>query len=121
MQARQNRSGGQADRWQKLLQGEQSLSREKENFQAAIAKYGPVDFLDKKLEELNAREKELARERYQLERLKHRELILPSSIQQLREMLEAEFRHLAVDSPEFGDLMRMLVPFPVSNFPSRRL
>ena len=110
MQARQNRSGGQADRWQKLLQGEQSLSREKENFQAAIAKYGPVDFLDKKLEELNAREKELARERYQLERLKHREPHLPPSIQQLREMLEAEFRRLAVDSPEFGDLMRKLVP-----------
>jgi len=110
MQTRQNRAGGQADRWQKLHQGEQSLSRGKENFQAAIAKYGPVGFLDTKLEELKAEEKELARERYQLERLKHRELVLPSSIQQLREMLEAEFCRLAVDSPEFGDLMRMLVP-----------
>jgi hypothetical protein len=110
MQARQNRSGGQADRWHKLLQGEQSLLLEKEKFQAAIAKYGPVDFLDAKLEELKAREKDLARERYQLERLKNRELHLPSSIQELREMLEAEFRRLAVDSPEFGDLMRALVP-----------
>ena len=109
-QARQSGAGGQAARWQKLLSGEESLAREKANFQAAIAKYGPVDLLDTKFEELSAREKELARERYQLEQLKHKELCLPQSTLHLREMLEEEFRRLAVDSPEFGELMRRLVP-----------
>ena len=108
--ARQNRSGGQAERWEKLLHGEQSLAREKANFQAAIAKYGPVEFLDKKFEELTVSERELARERYQLNRLKHKELCLPPSILHLRGMLEDEFQRLAIDSPDFGDLMRHLVP-----------
>ncbi|MEI8373280.1 MAG: hypothetical protein WCJ35_10665 [Planctomycetota bacterium] len=108
--ARQNCSGGQAERWEKLLRGEESLAREKVNFQNAISKYGPVDFLDEKIKNLKDCEQELARERYKLEQLKHKELCLPPSILHLRGMLEEEFQRLAIDSPEFGNLMRQLVP-----------
>jgi site-specific DNA recombinase len=110
MQAQWDRSGAETERWQKLRSGEESLQREQENFQAAIAQYGPRPMFHDKLLELEAREKELARERYQLESLGRRELQLPQSVEELRGLLEEKFRLLAVNSPEFGDLMRLLVP-----------
>ena len=39
-----------------------------------------------------------------------KDLELPESIGELRQRLEDEFLRLAIDSPEFGDLMRQLVP-----------
>jgi hypothetical protein len=108
--ARQDRCGGQAQRWQKLRSDEAVLAREQANFAAAIAQYGPRSVFQEKLRELDAREKELARERSALERLEKRELCLPQSTVELRQMLEDQFQGLAVDSPEFGDLMRLLVP-----------
>ncbi|MEN6495885.1 MAG: hypothetical protein ABFD16_16510, partial [Thermoguttaceae bacterium] len=107
--ARQDRCGGQAERWRKLHSDEAGLAREQANFAAAIAQYGPRPVFQQKLQELDAREKELARERSGLERLEKRELCLPQSTLELRQMLKDQFQGLAVDSPEFGDLMRLLV------------
>ena len=107
--ARQDRCGGQAERWRKLHSDEAGLAREQANFAAAIAQYGPRPVFQQKLQELDAREKELARERSALERLEKRELCLPQSTLELRQMLKDQFQGLAVDSPEFGDLMRLLV------------
>ena len=49
-------------------------------------------------------------ERQKLERLTHRELVLPKMVAEVRRMLDEKFQQLAVESPEFGDLMRQLVP-----------
>ena len=49
-------------------------------------------------------------ERHQLEALRSRELCLPRSVEDLRGLLFDEFRRLAIDSPEFGDLLRQIVP-----------
>lgn len=66
--------------------------------------------LQGKLAELEATERALARERCELERRSNRTLQLPESVAQLRQMLEEKFRELAADLPEFGGLMRQLVP-----------
>lgn len=98
------------DRGEKLRRGEETHAREKTNFLAAIAAYGPDPILQQKLAELDATGRELARERKQLERLSNRTLKLPDSVTRLRQMLEEQFQNLATNSPEFGDLMRQLVP-----------
>jgi hypothetical protein len=105
--------GGSSDRTEcrrKLQRDEQSLLREKENFEAAIALYGPRPMFEKKLQELDSREKELQRERYLLERLQKRALVLPGSVAELRQTLEEKFQKFTIESPEFGDLMRQLAP-----------
>ena len=108
--AQQDRTMGSADRWKKLQSDEAALAREKKNFEAAIAEYGPRPMFKNKLQELDTREKELARERYHLEHLRQRQLILPQSVSELQQALEDNFRRLATDSPEFGDLMKQLIP-----------
>jgi site-specific DNA recombinase len=108
--ANQNRSGGEVERRQKLLIDEATLSQEKENLSAAIAQYGPRPMVLEMLQRLENREKELARERYQLELINHRELQLPQSTEELRQMLEDKFQQLALDSPEFGDMLKLLIP-----------
>jgi site-specific DNA recombinase len=108
--ARQDRCGNQVQRWQKLRSDEAALAREQANFTAAIAQYGPRPVFQEQLRQLEVREKELTRERYALERLEKRELCLPQSTLELRQMLEDQFQRLAVESFEFGDLMRLLVP-----------
>jgi hypothetical protein len=99
-----------SQRWEKLRQGEETHAREKEHFLAAIAAYGPQPLLQQKLAELDAAGRELARERCNLERLSNRTLKLPESLTWLRQMLEKKFGELTTDSPEFGELMRQLVP-----------
>lgn len=108
--AKQEGSGELAQRWDKLKRDEETLAREKENILAAIAEYGPKPMFENKLLELETKERELAKERWELERLTNRTLKLPESVGQLRQMLEEQFGKLAATSPEFGDLMRHLVP-----------
>jgi len=103
-------SRGVNRRWQKLLQNERALETAQGNFVDAIAEYGRREIFERKLAELDERERELALERYQLETLKSRELRLPTSVDGLRGLLFDGFRRRAVDSPEFGDLLRQLVP-----------
>ena len=109
-QAKRDRSGSKADDWQKLLSDDVALAREKENFKAAIKVAGAHSMLLEQLNEIDIREKELAVRRSRLEHLRTKELHVSENIGNLREQLEENFQRLAVDSPEFGDLMQTLVP-----------
>ncbi|MCH8828463.1 MAG: recombinase family protein [Planctomycetes bacterium] len=108
--ASQNSPSNSAQRWQLLQRNEETLARENKNLASAIAELGLRPLLRKKLQELEEREKELAGERHHLELLKHQKLQLPQSVEELRQLHEEQFQKLAIDSPEFGDLMRQLVP-----------
>jgi hypothetical protein len=66
--------------------------------------------LQQKMKELESTGAELARQRRSLEKRRQRNLVLPASTGQLRAQLEGKFAALAIDSPEFGDLMRQVVP-----------
>lgn len=105
-----DRSCGSADRWQQLARDEAVVARERNNLMTAILKYGERPMFQEQLDTLDEREKKLRRERYALELLKSRELVLPSSTTELRSLLEENFAQLAIDSFEFGDFMRLLVP-----------
>lgn len=108
--AQRDRSGGVAEEWRQLLSDEAVLATEKENFTKAIALFGARSMLLEQLNEIEAREKDLARRRRRLEHFQTKDLELPASIEELRQRLEDKFQRLAIDSPEFGDLMRQLVP-----------
>jgi hypothetical protein len=108
--AQRDRSGGTADDWRRLLSDEATLAKEKDNFKNAIAEFGARLMLLQQLNDIEAREKDLVRRRHHLEHLGTKTLELPESIGELRQRLEDEFLRLAIDSPEFGDLMRQLVP-----------
>jgi hypothetical protein len=105
-----DRSGSVADDWRKLISDETTLAKEKENFNDAIRMFGARSMLLQQMNDIETREKELARRRHRLEHLRAKDLELPESIGDLRQQLEDEFLRLSIDSPEFGDLMRQLVP-----------
>jgi site-specific DNA recombinase len=109
-QARRDGGSDLAQRWSELEQAQGRLAAEKENLLAAITAYGPRSMFQEKLSELEAAEREQARERLDLERRKDRPLNVPGSTAELRRLLEEKFQALATDSPEFGDLLRQLVP-----------
>lgn len=108
--AQKDRTGGTAEGWRQLLHDEGALATEKENFNEAIRKFGARSMLLDQLNDIEAREKELVQCRSRLEHLRNKALYLPNSIEELRQQLEENFVRLAIDSPEFGDLMRQLVP-----------
>ena len=108
--ARQDRSGSTANDWRQLLNDEAALATEMENFQKAIAMFGAHPTLLEPLNGIESREKELAQRRSRLERLRTKDLELPECMGELRPRLEDKFLQLASDSPEFGDLMRQMVP-----------
>jgi site-specific DNA recombinase len=99
-----------AQRMQQLKEDEESLDREKTNFKNAIAKFGADDMFEERLRKIRTDEFELGRKRQELLRSAHRKLIIPKSVTELRYVFEEEFRKFAIDSPEFGMLMRQLVP-----------
>jgi hypothetical protein len=103
-------TGDRSRRLQELATEEQALSKAKCNVQAAIVEYGPTDLIREKLEELNAREKDLFFKRTRLANERGRDIVLPDSAAELRNALDTEFRRLAVDSYDFAQLMRLLVP-----------
>ncbi len=105
-----NRSSGVPDRWRRLQLNEEALAREKDNLMSAILQYGVRPMFDERLKALDSKEKELRQERHYLEMLNSRKLQLPNSIGTLRELLEREFRTLAVDSAELGALLQQVVP-----------
>ncbi len=106
------RDGGAvpARRLAEMRTREEALGRQKENMLAAIAQYGPKPMFQAKIEELESEERFSVAERHALERAQNRELRLPASVGELRARLEDRFRALATDSPEFGDLVRRVVP-----------
>jgi site-specific DNA recombinase len=105
-----SREGELAQRWRQQEQDEAKLVQQRENVLAALAEYGPRPSLKAKLDEVEHEEKRLAWKRHELEMLGARDLQLPKSTEELRKSLEEQFQCLAVRSPEFGDLMRQLVP-----------
>ena len=106
----QQRCGGSPERWRRLQRDEEALAREKANLTAAILKFGARQILEEKLIELETKESELRRERCYLESLRARELVLPASVSELRQLFETEFANLAIESPECGMLLQQLVP-----------
>lgn len=108
--AAQDLQGNFAKRWEQLRRDEEKLAQENKNLAEAIVAYGKRPLIENKLLELEEREKQLAAERYRLESRKRREPRLPVSIDELRRSLEGQFQQLAMDSPEFGELMRELAP-----------
>jgi len=107
----EQRGGSAADRrWADLNKEEATAAAERANLLKAILKYGPEPMFEQKLAELNDEDKRLARARRELERLRDRAPELPGSVAELRETFEEKFRGLAADSPEFGTLLRQVVP-----------
>jgi hypothetical protein len=94
----------------KLKHEQQTVLKTKENLLAAIREYGPKPMFKEDMAEIEATEMRLAREQYELDQLAGQRLQLPDSVVQVRQMLVEQFEKLAIDSPEFGDFMRQLVP-----------
>ncbi len=98
-----------AGRRNKLRNDEQSLAMQKSNLQNAIMEYGPKQMFKEKLDEIEALERKVNMERRTLERIGQNRLQVPGSLAELRSLLEQEFAGAAVDSPEFGDILRKIV------------
>jgi hypothetical protein len=108
--AQHDRFGGVAEEWRQLLSDEATLAKEKENFNKAIAMFGPEPMLLEQLNAIKDREAGLVPRRHRLEHLQAKQLEVPGSALEMRQRLQDKFQQLAIDSPEFGDLMRQLVP-----------
>lgn len=106
----QRTSNAPADRWRKLLADEADFDRHRKNVLAAIVEYGTRPMLHDELNALEAKEAELKKERRYLESLQGRELALPESVAEMRELLLEEFVGATLESPEFGTLLQQLVP-----------
>jgi DNA invertase Pin-like site-specific DNA recombinase len=95
--------------WDELRRDEAGLARDKDNVMATVRACGPRDMLSEQLDELEAKERELAARRRSLERRTGRPVNLPGSAE-LRELFREKMKGLAIDSPEFGDLLRLVAP-----------
>lgn len=105
------RGGSDTDRrWADLHTEEATAAAERANLLKAILRYADEPMLDEKLAELKGEDKRLARARQELERLRDRAPQLPGSVAELRQAFEDAFRGLAADSPEFGTVLRQVVP-----------
>ena len=93
-----------------LARDEEAGAREEANVMAAIAAYGPRPMLEQKLKDLEAGARDRARRRGALQAREDRAPKLPGSGAELRSLFDEKFRGLAHDSPEFGDLLRLIVP-----------
>ena len=97
-------------RVEQLKKDEAALAIEKLNVQSVIAQAGAVPFVVEMMNEIKTKEQRLCKERQILTKSQHRELNLPHDTTELRQMLEEQCNKVAIDSPEFGQLMRELVP-----------
>jgi site-specific DNA recombinase len=75
-----------------------------------MAEYGPQPLFKEKLAELEARKRDRAGRSRRLDRLKGSPPGLPDSVADLRRLFEEKASNLAEDTPEFGDLLRLVVP-----------
>jgi hypothetical protein len=76
----------------------------------ALRQFGNQPIVAETMAELAASEQRVATERRELEKLGRRKLLLPASPAELRELYREEFAKLAAGSPEFGGLLRQVVP-----------
>jgi hypothetical protein len=109
-QAHQEGSGDLRQRWEQLAREEADRTQHEKNLQDAIAACGPKPILLEKLTELEARRRSHAQQRRALEQLASGPLQLPESVAQLHQLVGDKFAALALDSPEFGQMLRQLVP-----------
>lgn len=93
-----------------LGRAEAAVATRLANLARAVTEYGPEPAFAGQLAELKAEEARLARERRELEGLRGRAPELPRSVAGLRGLFEDSVRDLAADSPEFGRVLRAVVP-----------
>jgi site-specific DNA recombinase len=98
------------EHWAKQRRDEETHVRHGKNISDAVAELGLTENLRHKQAELEQNGKLLAANRHWLESAAQRVLALPTSMAELRELRQQQFRSLAIDSFEFGDLIRELVP-----------
>jgi len=108
--ARNDRVGDLPQRWASLESREIELVRQQANLAESLTALGPKPFLLQKESELKARGDGLQIERGQLEDLSAKPLDIPDRLADVWTRLHDELNCLATNSPEFGDLMRQLVP-----------
>jgi hypothetical protein len=99
-----------ADQWKRLDAEDNKVAREMANLIDSMKMFGPTPEIKAALDETMQRQQQLARERRALENATKRELRLPVDVSEIRAAFETKAAGLAIDSPEFGDLMRQLTP-----------
>ena len=109
-QAHRERVGVSAEQWKLLVAEEIKSTVEMTNLIEVMKQFGPTPEIKSALDGLKRRQQHLARERRAMENITKRELKLPSCVAEIRDVFEKKATNLAIDSPEFGDLMRQLAP-----------
>ena len=95
---------------QQIATEERALQRERQNYLDAIAMYGPNAEIGKRLEELKVKFNDLTLRKAALHRKSVRQSDVPTSANELMQMLKEEFLSLAIDSYEFGAMLPKIVP-----------
>ncbi|MCC7086805.1 MAG: recombinase family protein, partial [Pirellulales bacterium] len=96
--------------WDELQRHEQKLEGERANVKQAMREIGVSHLIRETLEEIEREAQELARMRSRLEQRQTERLVLHDSIPALRKHLQQQFEKFAIESFEFGDYVRQLVP-----------
>lgn len=92
-----------------LNQREADLARQKGNLQQAIAQFGPKPLIADQIAEVERNERNLARERWELQQIEMHAAEQPPTGSELRCLLQDSLRDIALDSTDFTDLMRQLI------------
>lgn len=93
-----------------LAKEEAELNQKKENVKKAMIERGDHPIIKELLAEFEDTQQRVARDRWELEQSCRQILQLPSSTIELRDSLQMAIADLAIDSADFADLMRQLVP-----------
>jgi site-specific DNA recombinase len=108
--AAQSIDGSVGQQLTQLAADEQLLERESNHVLAAIKAVGISPTLQDELVKLDRQRQSLAHRRFLLEKNRSEPVQLPQSVGELRRLVEAQFEPLNTASPEFGDLLRQIVP-----------
>ena len=100
---------GLPTKWESWRRRKASHENAKRNLQEALREFGPRSLIKEQLDSLEAEERLLALDKFQLESLEQKQLDLPASVHALSDLMREEFRRLAIDSYEFADFMRPLI------------
>ena len=93
-----------------LERDERSHERAREKVKAALLQWGPTSVVTDMNADLEREEVELSVRRAKLTATTGSRRELPGSVAELRQLFDEKFRELAVDSWEFGQLLRKIVP-----------
>ncbi|WP_254510224.1 recombinase family protein [Anatilimnocola floriformis] len=109
-QANSGGTDGLTARWKNLERDAATLARKKERVTEAVLEYGKSSTIGEMLAEIEKLEKLQAAERHFLESARERTIDVPPSSGELRRLLTEELRRLTVNSLEFGEFIRQLIP-----------